>query len=42
MLEHSYMIDVICDEDVVPFYERLGREPARGMGLRNYDRQSGS
>lgn len=41
-LEHLYMIDVICDEDVVPFYERLDLRPARGMSLRNYDRQSGS
>lgn len=41
-LEHLYMIDVICDPDVVPFYERLGLRPAHGMSVRNYGRQSGS
>lgn len=41
-LEHLYMIDLMCDPDMVPFYERLGFTPARGMSLRNYERQSGS
>ena len=31
-----YMVDLCCDEDVVPFYERLGLERwDAGMGLRN-------
>lgn len=41
-LEHLYSIDVICDEDVQPFYERLGMRPYSGMIHRNYANQSGS
>jgi ribosomal protein S18 acetylase RimI-like enzyme len=41
-LRHLYMIDLICDIDVQPFYERLGMRPFTGMILRNYDRQSGA
>jgi ribosomal protein S18 acetylase RimI-like enzyme len=41
-LRHLYMIDLICDTDVQPFYERLGMRPFTGMILRNYDRQSGA
>ena len=36
-----YMVDLLCDEEVQPFYERLGMRRARGMAIRNYDRQSG-
>ena len=41
-LRHLYMIDLICDTDVQPFYARLGLRPYTGMVLRNYDRQSGA
>lgn len=41
-LRHLYMIDLICDEDVQPFYARLGMRPFTGMIFRNYDRQSGA
>lgn len=41
-LRHLYMIDLLCDPDVQPFYERLGRSRAQGMLIRNYDRQSGA
>lgn len=40
-LEFCYMIDLLCDEDVQPFYERLGMRRATGMLVRNYDCQSG-
>ena len=30
-LESRYMVDLVCDEDVVPFYERLGFAPYRAM-----------
>lgn len=40
-LSHLYMIDLLCDEDVRPFYERLGMRTATGMLIRNYARQSG-
>jgi GNAT superfamily N-acetyltransferase len=36
-----YMVDLLCDADLRPFYERLGMRPATGMMLRNYDRQAG-
>jgi len=41
-LKVIYMIDLICDADVQPFYARLGMRPYTGMIHRNYDRQSGS
>jgi predicted N-acetyltransferase YhbS len=41
-LRGLYMIDLLCDPDVQPFYARLGMRPATGMLIRNYDRQSGS
>lgn len=41
-LEHLYMIDLLCDEDVQPFYERAGMQRATGMMVRNYERQTGS
>ena len=36
-LDGHYMIDVMCDADVVPFYERLGFVGARGAVIRRYD-----
>ncbi len=41
-LETLYMIDLLCDEDIQPFYARLGMRPATGMMVRNYARQSGA
>lgn len=41
-LSKMYAIDVVCDEKVVPFYERLGLQRGVAMMLRNYDRQSGT
>lgn len=40
-LEHLYMIDLCCDDDLVPYYETFGMTKATGMVLRNYARQSG-
>jgi GNAT superfamily N-acetyltransferase len=40
-LRNYYAIDLLCDEAVQPFYQRLGMQPMHGMGLRNYARQSG-
>lgn len=40
-LRHLYMVDLICDPELQPFYERLGMHAVTGMILRNYDRQSG-
>lgn len=41
MLEGIYAIDLLCEDDVVPFYERLGMQRANGMFIRNYENQSG-
>jgi ribosomal protein S18 acetylase RimI-like enzyme len=35
-LAHLYAVDLICDADVQPFYERLGLLPYTGMIQRNY------
>ena len=36
-----YMVDLLCDPDLQPFYARLGMRHTTGMLLRHYDRQSG-
>lgn len=40
-LDHLYMTDVVCDKEIVSFYEKLGLEPASAAIRRNYSRQSG-
>lgn len=35
-LDHLYMIDICCDDDVVPFYEQLDFHRVNGMIKRNY------
>ncbi|MFS0673715.1 GNAT family N-acetyltransferase [Ornithinibacillus sp. 179-J 7C1 HS] len=40
-LEHLYMIDLACDDDLVPYYERFGMQRSTAMIKRNYSRQSG-
>jgi len=41
-LDGFYMIDLICDEKLQPFYDRLGMQPALGMVVRDFDNQSGT
>lgn len=41
-LDDIYMIDLCCDDDLVPYYDKLGMMRTNGMVLRNYNRQSGS
>jgi ribosomal protein S18 acetylase RimI-like enzyme len=41
-LERFYMVDLLCDPDVQPFYERVGLRRATGMHRRNYHRQAGT
>ena len=36
-----YMIDLVCDPELQPFYERLGMRRVTGMVVRHYDRQAG-
>ena len=40
-LDYLYLVDVMCDDEVAPFYERLGLRRAGGLIRRNYARQSG-
>lgn len=35
-LEGHYAVDVVCDDSVAPFYERLGLAPGRAMMRRDY------
>ena len=39
-LHHLYMVDLVCDESLRPFYEHLGMHAFTGMGIRHYHRQS--
>lgn len=36
-LGHLYSIDLVCDDDVVPFYDRLGWRRANAMVRRNFE-----
>ncbi len=40
-LSGLYMVDLICDPEAQPFYERLGMKKATGMMLRNYENRAG-
>jgi GNAT superfamily N-acetyltransferase len=37
-LRHWYMIDLVCDDDIVPFYERLGGSRLNAVAWWNFDR----
>ncbi|MBP2243050.1 ribosomal protein S18 acetylase RimI-like enzyme [Cytobacillus eiseniae] len=39
-LDDIYMIDLCCNENLVPYYEKLGMIKAAGMLKRNYAMQS--
>jgi GNAT superfamily N-acetyltransferase len=41
-LSHLYSVDLVCDENLRPYYERFGLIPVRGMARRNYAAQSGT
>jgi ribosomal protein S18 acetylase RimI-like enzyme len=40
-LRGYYMIDLICDPELEPFYETLGFTRLTAMALRDYEQQSG-
>lgn len=40
-LSDHYMIDIVCDNEIVPFYERFKMHKSSGMIIRNYGKQSG-
>jgi hypothetical protein len=35
LLEGFYMVDVVCDPELIPFYERFGMVLLAGLGCRN-------
>lgn len=37
-LRDLYMVDLCCDEELAPFYERFGFQKVQGMALRRYER----
>ena len=40
-LDGFYMVDVVCEPDLEPFYARFGLRPAAAMARRDYAHQSG-
>ena len=40
-LSHLYMIDVLCDEELISYYEKQGFTKASGAIIRNYKNQNG-
>ena len=40
-LRSYYMVDLLCELELQPFYEQVGMRRAAGMLIRNYDRQNG-
>ncbi|MGE7674292.1 GNAT family N-acetyltransferase [Lysinibacillus sp. NPDC094403] len=40
-LDDIYMVDLCCDDDLVPYYEKFGMIKSNGMLVRNYEMQSG-
>ncbi len=40
--DHFYALDLLCDEALVPFYQKLGFSPSVGMVKRNYVHQKGN
>ncbi|TKI59493.1 GNAT family N-acetyltransferase [Lysinibacillus mangiferihumi] len=40
-LDEIYMIDLCCDDDLVPYYEKFGMMKTNGMVYRNYAMQAG-
>lgn len=40
-LAHLYAVDLVCDADLQPFYERFDFRPYSAMIRRRYERQSG-
>ena len=41
-LDNIYMIDLCCDEHLIPYYEKFGMFQSTGMIKRNYKMQAGN
>ena len=40
-LTDLYMIDLVCDPSLIPYYEKQGMSPLAGMAFRNYQTLEG-
>jgi ribosomal protein S18 acetylase RimI-like enzyme len=40
-LGEIYMVDAMCDPELIGFYQRLGFTSATGVSIRRYERQAG-
>jgi len=40
-LDDIYMVDLCCEDGLVPYYEKFGMIKVNGMVVRNYEMQSG-
>ncbi|WP_099157028.1 GNAT family N-acetyltransferase [Virgibacillus ndiopensis] len=40
-LDDIYMVNLCCDDDFVPYYEKFGVIKSNGILVRNYEEQSG-
>ncbi|MFF2752941.1 GNAT family N-acetyltransferase [Psychrobacillus sp. NPDC058041] len=40
-LKNLYMVDLLCDDHLQPYYEKQGMMKASGMIIRNYQHQAG-
>ena len=40
-LANFYMVDLLCDAELQPYYARFAMRPATGMMVRNYAHQAG-
>lgn len=40
-MSHLYMVDLVCDENLVDFYTRFGMKRGVAMSIRNYAKQGG-
>jgi len=41
-LKDLYMVDLLCDQELISYYEKIGMTKSYGAMLRNYDKQSGT
>jgi GNAT superfamily N-acetyltransferase len=41
-LRNRYSVDLVCDEELIPFYERLGGRALTAMGWRNREALGGA
>ena len=40
-IKEYYMVDLVCDTELIPFYEKYGLTQMRAMSIRNFAKQNG-